>query len=168
MVLRRVWRERDDDEQGGACFVLLRSHPSMWFLFREFWVRSLCSSARDLNTTFLAARALVEDADCRCESSHENFLDSFRQTDKHFIIQSMTCRGRWCELSETQLQCVCVCHCSRFQRFTSLSITFLPFLAVINNQTFIMSIEEISQAFTHHYYSTFDTNVAGLASMFVS
>ena len=31
-----------------------------------------------------------------------------------------------------------------------------------------MSIEEIAQAFAQHYYTTFDTNVAGLASMFVS
>lgn len=31
-----------------------------------------------------------------------------------------------------------------------------------------MSAEEIAQAFTQHYYTTFDTNVAGLASMFVS
>lgn len=29
-----------------------------------------------------------------------------------------------------------------------------------------MSAEEIAQAFTQHYYTTFDTNVAGLASMF--
>jgi hypothetical protein len=31
-----------------------------------------------------------------------------------------------------------------------------------------MSAEDIAKAFTQHYYTTFDSNVAGLANMFVS
>ena len=31
-----------------------------------------------------------------------------------------------------------------------------------------MSGEEVAKAFAQHYYTTFDSNVAGLASMFVS
>jgi hypothetical protein len=52
----------------------------------------------------------------------------------------------------------------RTKRYLPVLLPALPLVDI----TAIMSAEEIAQAFTQHYYTTFDTNVAGLASMFVS